>query len=302
MQIKLKYFRVINYCALLFLLLSSGIRSQDPSVTINLVISTDIIGDVNKSDAKAAMNLWLSGMMNELSENVTVIPDIIDSFDEIKERVYQNKADVIGLLAIDFINNASELPITPLFMIQRNQKPGVNYLLVVNNNSKINSISDLDSKKILNSFSRENEITDKWIYIEMKKEKISDPSQIINKFIKVKKPSKRLFQVFFGNADGCVISEPQYESMCELNPQLKKHLKIVKKSPNYLTEVYFVNNVSSKEGLRDVRAQVKELNSTINGSQMLKLFQAFKVSYFEKTQLESLENLFKEYKMYTSEN
>jgi ABC transporter, phosphonate, periplasmic substrate-binding protein len=292
----------IYFIIIIVLFVFSNAIAQDNTITINLVISNDIIGDVNKSDASAAMDVWLGGMMNEISQNVKILPDIIDSFDEIKERIYEKKADVIGLLAIDYIQNISELPITPLFIIQRNKKPGLNYLLITNKNSEINSLSDLKSKTILTGFNRDNEITEKWLFVEMKKKDVSNPSDIINNFIKVKKPTKRLFQVFLGNADGCVMSAPQYESMCELNPQLRHQLKILVQSPTYLTAVYFVNNLTQKEGIGDVREHVQELNRTMNGSQMLKLFQAFKVSYFEQSQLESLENLFQEYKMYTSEN
>lgn len=307
MNIRKKHLKAIIYFILLIVVVSGNIIAQDNQIKINLVISNDIIGDVNKADAKSAMEFWFSGMMNEVSkkgetsQNVTISPNIVASLDEIKERINNKSADIIGLFTIDYIKFISELPITPIFIIQKNLKPGVKYILVVNKNSKIKSLSDLNSKKILTSFNRENEITEKWLYVEMKKEKIIDPYRIIDNFIKTKKPTKRLFQVFLGNADGCIISESQYESMCELNPQLKRQLEILQESPNFLTEIYFMNNNSQKEVLADIKSNTQELNATMNGSQVLKLFQAYKISNFEQKHLEILEalkTLFKEYYKY----
>lgn len=271
--------------------------------TIYVVISDDLVGYVERTDVLAAMELWVEEMIHEISENRPKIsPMILNSTDEIKERILQNEADIIGLSALDYIKYYTKLPIEPAIVVQNSQYTGVKYILITKNDSQINSLSDLRSKKILSLADSEEEIVEKWLFVEMKKEEINNPLEIINNFIKIPKPNKRVFSVFFDNADGCVVTKSQYESMCEFNPQLSKQMRILHESPPFLTQIYCINKNSIKKEIQNSKNYVKDINRTENGSQVLQLLKIFKVVGFERNDIETIEKLFDEYNYYNGTN
>lgn len=269
--------------------------------TINFVIVDEIIGGVNKTDALASMVLTMNEMVPNYKNYLAQIkPDIVNSVAEIKELIKQNKADIVGLFSLDYLEYKSELPLEPIFIVEREIQPGDKYVLVVKNDNRINSLSDLKSKLLYTYESRESEIINKWIFVEMKKEKVSNPSSIISAFVKISKPTMRLFPVFFGKADACIVSDMQFKSMCELNPQLKKKLKILVESPYLLTHVFSRNTDSKKYNMHNSGQYAISSTNTKQGQQLLKLFKATKVTKFEGKFLDPLQELVKEYNYYKS--
>jgi ABC transporter, phosphonate, periplasmic substrate-binding protein len=291
------------YFLFMFLILFSELKPQEKSQNeleeINIIISNDVLGNVNRSDARAAMELVLKEIVGELSlEERPIIPEIVNKMDEIKKRIMQGRADAIALFSLDYLNYKSELPIKPLFLVQKNKALGVQYILLTHKQSNINSLSDLKSKKILVLANREEEIVEKWLYVEMSKAQIKNPFEIINSFTKIPKPSKRVFPVFFGKVDCCILTKAQFNSMCELNPQLRNELKVVAESPVFITQIYCINTKSNKSGMNEAAKISLKLNETKNGNKLLSLFQVLKVVGFEEEYLKSLENLMREYNYY----
>lgn len=269
---------------------------------INVVISSDIIVDINGTYATAAIDFAMNNIIGTGYNNVSKInPEIVNSFEEIKKRIKENKADIIGISIFDYIKYNDELKITPLFIIQLGPNPGTEYIVLVNIDRDINSLLDLNSKKILTYVNKEGELASHWLFNEMKKENISDPYAIINTFTKIEKSSKRVFSVFFGKADGCIISKEQFESLGELNPQLTRKLKILNKSPSFVTNVYCSNNNSTKKGIVFAKDFVENINKTESGTEMIKLFKSIKFVSFEEGFLETTQKLYNEYKSYIKE-
>ncbi len=104
--------------------------------------------------------------------------------------------------------------------------------------------------------------------------------------------------MFFGKADACIVNKSQFESMCELNPQLKKELNILLESPYLLVHVFSRNTNSQKHDMQNSDQYAISSTQTKQGKQMLKLFKASKVTKYEAKFLEPLEALIKEYNYY----
>lgn len=289
-----------TYFLLIFTILICDVKPQVKTGSsleeVNIIISEDVLGNVNRSDARAAMELVLKEIVSELSlKERPIIPEIINNMDEIKKRIKQDKADAIAFFSLDYLKYKSELPVKPLFLVQKNEEPGVKYIVLIKNGSNIKSLSDLESKKILSLDNREEEIVEKWLYIEMKKENIKNPLEIINNFIKIPKATKRVFSVFFEKSDACVISKAQFKSMCDLNPQLSTQLKVLIESPTYITQVYCLNTASKKKGMSETMNISLKLNYTKNGNKLLSLFQILKIVAYKDEYLATLKELVKEF-------
>lgn len=290
-----------------FILLMVSIGAQDinnaEKETIRLVISNEILGDVNRTDAQAS----IEGVMNEVLGKTQflvdrIVPQIVNSIDEIKSLVNKNEVDLIGLSTLNYFKLKKTLNISPIFSIQKKSTNGIRFVVIVKKNGNIKTLEDLRSKNILNLNGFEKEIVDKWLLVEMHKQKIVNPSEIIDGFTKTTTPSKRIFSVFFDKADACILSKDEFDSACELNPQLEKNLKILIQSPPFITQVFCGNDNSEKKGIAHRKEFVEKLITIENGSKMLKLFKAVTITAIYEDQIKTIKNLYDEYEMISRKN
>jgi ABC-type phosphate/phosphonate transport system substrate-binding protein len=304
MKINKKYLIEKIASTIILVLLFNNLNAQEKfdedMGILNVAISDYIILDMQDKDATAAIDFALNSVLGTDDEVVQKIrPEIVNSIDEIIKRVNENKADIIGIASYDYIEYDAELDVTPLFVVQRGPTQGTKYVIVTNSNSNINSLADLKSKKILTYADNELDLVNNWLFVEMKKENINNPLEIIDSFVEIPKPTKRVFSVFFGKADGCLLSKAQYDSMCELNTQIKNKLKILYESPNYLTNLFCSNNNSNKKGIALTKKFIEHMNNVETGNEILKLFKAVKYKIFEDDYLITIKQLYDEYNYYS---
>jgi len=306
----MNYSKCLLKTGMLFLLLilcsNSMMFSQDDtqkkSQIVNILFTDDVLGDINRTDARAVIELGISGMLNEIASNIQEIrPDIVSTTQEIIQRAKKEDIHVVGLFSLDFFKYQSELNFEPFYALQESKTLGTEFVVLVRTNSKINSLADLKSKKILTINEREEEIARKWLFVKMKKEGIKNPSEIISPFVKVPKASKRILSVFLKKADACIVTKLEFESMCELNPQIEKQIKILDSSPAYITQVYCLNLSLILEKPSNARSVVAELNKTSKADQMLKLFKAKTLVAITLENLSSMKKLYTDYNLLSEE-
>lgn len=308
MKIKKKYLIEKIYSIIILMLLINvslaEYKIDEDLDVINLIISKHIIVEVEdvynpESILDFALNSLLMEKYNWLGiKNIKT--EILFSIDKVIERIKQNEADLIGVSILDYLRYESELEMTPIFIVQRGVNSGTEYIVLTKRDSQINSLSDLKGKKVLTYSGEQYEELHYWLFVEMKKEKIKNPNTIINSFSKISEARKRVFSVFFDKADACIVSKAQFESLSELNPQLKNRIKILYKSPSYLTNVFCRNNRSTKSGLVQTEDFIRKFNKSESGNQMLKLFKLNKIEIFKNEYLETSRKLFLEYNIYST--
>ena len=294
---------VLVYLLIFISFILSNLNAQDKVETkidtINLVVSEDVLTGANKVDAQAAMKLAMMDLTKENGYmNVTFESNFISSINELDGLIKKNKADLIGLFILDYLNIKNKLPLEPILLIQRENQPGMRYVVIARKESNINNLADLKTKTVHTIDTKEGNIVDMWFFVEMKKQKISEPQKIINSFLKVQKQSKRVFSVFLGNADACIVTESEFEAMCGLNPQLKTQLKIVSKSPPFLSHIFCKNKNSNKIGMDDALGNSKRLAQTENGNKLLKLFKTKKMTDYDISDSFEIEKLLRDYLSY----
>lgn len=102
------------------------------------------------------------------------------------------------------------------------------YVLIANNDSKIDSIEDLKNKRYVNFSADENLAS--WLDYKTLKTLKKPYKKIISEQIDVTKASRALLNLFFDKADFTLVKKEVYEDMLVLNPAMKKKLKVVAES------------------------------------------------------------------------
>lgn len=73
----------------------------------------------------------------------------------------------------------------------------------------------------------------------------------ISKSYKYRKESKIINKIFFNINDYGLITKSTYDLMIDLNPQLKRNIKIIKSSKEMFISLFYISNTSTPKDVRD---------------------------------------------------
>jgi ABC-type phosphate/phosphonate transport system substrate-binding protein len=91
---------------------------------------------------------------------------------------------------------------------------------------------------------------------------------------RARKVSAAVLPVFFGQEVMAVVAESGFKTMSELNPQLRRKLRTIAKSPPLIPAILcFREDFSSEEKERLLQA-LRQLHTTAAGEQVLTIFQS----------------------------
>lgn len=283
------YFKII-----IFILLPLFLYSNEKLENINIGYHNNISVVSNYKNSRSALNIWVKDFALNIYENINI-------------ELYRDKETVIN----DYINNKLDIiPITPYGYLKYKEKLDNNTMdywhlkkskknayqkmyLITNIKSNINSISDLKDKKIgidtLNNFGK---VFLEKTYIDSTKKSADN---LISK-ISYNKSNSLVLQTYFSKYDAAVVTSFEYDIMLELNPAIKKKIKILKSSPEifpYLLIFFNKNNTSE-----NIKIFKEILNKFFASERKHELFDMLKIkdlSIIEKRDLDKLDEYYKEY-------
>ena len=166
------------------------------------------------------------------------------------------------------------------------------YYLIAN--AKENNIMKNISKyKIITLDGLENSyIWYKYIYFKNKHKRTNE-----NKHLFETKENKIIYSVFFNKKRLAVVTKVAYDVISELNPQLKKGIKIIKKSPAIFISFLGFNHISMSEEEKNTLYNVsKEINKFLGNSQLASSSNIGITKSFTEKRLNKLESFYKKYK------
>lgn len=210
---------------------------------------------------------------NEAFKDYKLNIETYESSFNIKKRLEDtyNPIDVLYTNSYDYINNYM------LFhkmgkdfsSLRSNDRKYESYYILANKNSKIKSIKDIKDKKIF--FYSGEPLANVWFdYLSLKENKKPYKS-LVKKNIQINSSLyKKVLDIYFNKIDLAVISETTWSSIVQLDPSIKKKIKIIKKSPKIFPTIISFFNKNSKK------------------NESIKLYQDF---IYDKKNKEYIENL-----------
>ena len=115
------------------------------------------------------------------------------------------------------------------------------------------------------------------------------PTNVFFTNVRHVKSSRVVLPLFFGQADACVVSESTFAVMAELNPQVKRKINIVKRSPGFINLLICGTKNLNAEDRQRVIDELTTLNDDPDGQQALTIIQMkrffrYKPDYLSATQ------------------
>jgi ABC-type phosphate/phosphonate transport system substrate-binding protein len=244
-----------------------GASRQDAPAQVRIALSTRSFAGLNRNDALASMTTWAKVISKQRGIAAEVETSITDRPEELAEALRSGQTDAAAMPTDEFLR----LKAKPEFVLLSTKKNSFTerYVILVHRNSGIAVVGDLRGRKLLLHNSPRTSLASAWFAALLGLPKTESAGMT-----RVDNASRTILPVFFRQADACVVTSSVFEIASELNPQLRKDLRVLESSPEVVPVVFFFRPGYSSAVKDELEAALVSLNETPAGRQVLTIFQA----------------------------
>jgi phosphonate transport system substrate-binding protein len=233
--------------------------------------------DVNENDAKAAVKVWAETIARDRGLATDPHASVFRDFSEMVQALRGDRVDAVALTTIEYERLRNDVHMSNVFVAQVGGNSSEQYVLLAHSDSGITGLGNLQGRSLMVVNSPRTCLTQIWIETLLSQKGFKTAPEFIGSITPVAKPSQAALPVFFRRSDACILTRSAYSTLCELNPQLGKKLRIIESSPELVPFIFaFRGNYASpvKNQLLDA---LRTLHEIPVGQQVLTVFQTERV-------------------------
>jgi len=205
----------------------------EPPVRLRIAFSETIIGDVNMNDARAAMLVWVKRLTQEVDVAVEIDPKVFDTSDEIISRVRAGQMDAVALNIFEY-KKVADLVDSSQVLSEAGAASFEQYMILVKKTGNLQQLGDLQNGRLILLKTPKTCLASAWLAGILDDGHYPPAEQFFRSVTADSKVSRVVLPVFFGQTEACITSKRAFETLCELNPQVAKDLKVIAVSPPLL--------------------------------------------------------------------
>lgn len=192
-------------------------------------VLTDGLEFSDNRDARVAINVWTNELVGKYYDGKV----ILNFKNNKKEAINNFLSGASGYLAANAFHYIEQLELlkphtASIYSFQPTSDNHFRYVLVTKNDPKMTNITQLKNKKL--GVEETAYLQTLYANSELLKNNLSETNTFFEKTVRYKTHSKALLKLFFNKIDVCIIPEYTWNTMIEINPQIKKKLKILHRS------------------------------------------------------------------------
>lgn len=254
----------------------------------------DGMDDIKYKDARIAFSMWTEDLAKK--NNILVNIAYYDHSEQILNDFSNSKLDYIALNPIFYLRSQEKIDssVKEYWIVEQGDKEFESYIVLVRNDSKIKSLKDLKGKVV--STRNDNYVGKMFLDAEMLKELHVESKKVIKGYLNTPKFSTAVLKTFFKKADACIVPEYTFNFLCEMNPALKKEMRIVKQSEEiFYPLIAIFHQNTDKKLLEGFKKNLNGLKDTVRGKN---IFDLFKMKTMRRASTEEMLPLNEYYKNY----
>jgi ABC-type phosphate/phosphonate transport system substrate-binding protein len=258
--------------------------------------SSKVFSSVSPRDAIGLTKVWVQNadraMKNDVPSNVVFFNDSGD----MEKALQANEVDIVVLIAQEFTQLQERVPLKPVLSADYGRHFYDELLLLVRNDSGIFQLSQLRGKSIRIESCQKGSIPIQWLDSYLMAQVASDSQSFFSDITEYPKASQVIMSLFFKQSDACLASRDSLETMSELNPQIGRTLRILEKSPGFVTGLLAVRS-DIRNPRRDALVKaIREMRNDPKGRQLLTVFRINRLVEFKPEHLAAIEKVLKEHR------
>jgi phosphonate transport system substrate-binding protein len=250
---------------------------------------------VDYNDATAAIAAWARTILDQRHIVLAVETRTFDSAGAEREALISGRVDAVSMLADQLVDLDPELQPDEVFLAARGNDWTERYALLARRDSGVEDMASLVGKKLVIQANDRTCLAPQWIDLLLARGSNGPAADVLGSVSRLQNPSKAVLQVFFRQADACVVTSNVFALSCELNPQLGKEMRMLALSPELVPSVFFFRRGYDSEARKQLEPAMLALRDTAAGRQILTVFQCDEIVKRPLACLESARQLLREY-------
>lgn len=257
-----------------------------------VAVSLRVLGDVNPADARASLRAWGQAILRRVSVPYETQLDILGTPEATREALAPRAYDMVLLTSEECLTTGVSGTNHHYFVDTAFDPTGADrYVLLARNDPAIKSLADLKGRSLAILDHANNSLARQWLDLELVTNGLAAPEEFFRSITGPRKLSSAVLPVFFGSLDASVVPRRGFETICELNPQVKKRLRIVAESGLVLSRVILFNARPGSPYNDPILTSIRTIHESPAGQQILNLFQSGRAAEAPASCLDGAERL-----------
>jgi len=254
---------------------AGGADAPDASVSrIRVAVSTSISGLLNQSDVRAAIKVWQEDLSQQMKMRVEYLGGAPQPPEPILEAMRNGTVDAVTVTGSEILPMMPYLDTSVAMMDSSYAHGGEEYIVLVNEDSGIHNLKELRGHSLLIHDGVVMALARDWLEVRLAGAHDGPARRFFAGIDTQSKLSKVVLPVFFRQADACLVAQRAFATMCELNPQLGKKLKVLAVSEKFVPVLVAFRKTCPPEAKARFIAAMQGLSGTVYGRQILTFFQS----------------------------
>lgn len=229
---------------------------------------------VNHNDAKAGITAWAKTILRQHEIAVDVETQVFDTPEAMRQSLKNGRVDAVSVLADQFLALEPELQPQEIFLGTKNHSFAEHYSLLVRREAGLEEVAGLAGKKVLLQANAHAGLALYWLDLLLARHALGPATKVLQSLTRIESPTKAILQVFFHQAEACLVTSNVFAVACELNPQLRKQLRMLAVSPAVVPSLFFFRPGYSSSARDLLEPAILALHESPAGQQVLTVFQS----------------------------
>jgi phosphonate transport system substrate-binding protein len=247
------------------------------SSLFRLGFSHSLFTDVNENDAEAAVKVWGQTIAKERGISTETASHIFQDTPELLKALQSKSVDAVGISMVEYAELSQAVRFNPIFVTYNSGRTREQYLLLVHRDSKLERLADLRGRSLVFHLNSRACLAQPWLDTLLLQEDGLPAAGWFGKITRSPKLAQVILPVFFHRIDVCVATRTEYETMCELNPQIGQQLKILARSPEVVASAFCFRADYAPAFKEQLFVALRDLHKSPAGLQVLTLFQSERI-------------------------
>jgi ABC-type phosphate/phosphonate transport system substrate-binding protein len=257
------------------LITATQTRAESPSgPPFRMMTSLSTMADVNENDVRAALKVWANAVERQLGMGIDDGRAILATTGQLVQAVREGRVDGFAATVLEYLQVAEYVDPALIVLDEVYATGGEAYLILVHEESGMRSFRDLGGRSLVIYSNGTMCLASAWLQTLLAETNSSKIEGFFGAVTENPKLSKGVvLPVFFRQIDACLVTRRAFETMCELNPQLRKRLRVIETSPKLVPVVMVFHKDSAPDRKKRFAQAILTLHETPVGQQLLALFQ-----------------------------
>lgn len=241
---------------------------------IRVAVSLDTLAGANVNDARAAYRVWGEEIAKTLVlRHAEMLDQVFFPSAELIHMIRAGQVDCFALTALEYAS-AIDVIDPACALIEDYALDGLDYLLLVRNDSSSKKIEDLKGARLLLHHHRETSMLRIWLDLELAGASRPRLDQFFASCEMHDQIMEVILPVFFRRAQAAALSRRAFDMAVELNPQLGRELRVIATSPKVIPVGFWFRRDCDPEDKQAFQQSILRLTSIPAGRQVLALYQS----------------------------